>query len=614
MLLANKPIAVLAALALVVAVAALAMAAGPSMVRNRASGEIPGLVSYQGYLTDTEGLPMEGPVDLTFGLYEAMSGGGAIWTETQAGVPLTEGYFHVLLGSVNPLSAADFADPERYLQVSVDDGGGVVDLPRQRLASVPYAMQAAGAPWAGLSDVPPGFADDVDGVEYDNVIVVAKSGGDFTSVQAAFDSISDANWDNRYLIWIGPGRYDEQVTLKSYVSLRGAGQWQTVIGYAGGSASEPPDTATLTLASNASVRQLRLLTTGTAAHNAAVLVPAGTLGTTISHVNAEAWGAGTTNYGMVVTGAETYVALEHVNAQAGNGTETNIGLLNTADANVTAADGSFRASGGDNGYAIVNRDGSELRAQDVTAEANGASVNNVALWNHDSARAELSGGLFRGRDGAGLACGICNDNSHTAAIAVQVAGSSNSVENYGLRNDDGTAELRGGDYGAGGGEGADTYAYAIWNNSSEVAFAPSLMARGAWAHVGGGDHCYAMYNEAGGNAMLVGGELWAAVCHSTHYGAYNTGSGSSLEVNNVLINAGGGYPPFYGLFAGEGTRTDISNSELRGGTYALRTEGGSGHLQFVHLNGLLMGDASQLECNAVTQGGAFYADSCPPVP
>jgi hypothetical protein len=138
------------------------------------------------------------------------------------------------------------------------------------------------------------------------------------------------------------------------------------------------------------------------------------------------------------------------------------------------------------------------------------------------------------------------------------------------------------------------------------------MVRDAWVNTGGADNCYAMYNEAGGTAMLVGGEFWAALCSSTHYGAYNTGSGSTLELNNALINAGGGYAPFYGLFAGEGTTTYIIHTELRGGTYALRTEGGSGRLQFVHLNGSLTGDASHLNCNAVTQGGVFYADGCPP--
>jgi hypothetical protein len=93
---------------------------------------------------------------------------------------VANGYFAVLLGGVNPLSAALFDNPTRYLEVRVDSGDGQAVLPRQPLASVPYALQAelaahaatalnaslaasaTQAPWSGLTGVPEGFADGVD--------------------------------------------------------------------------------------------------------------------------------------------------------------------------------------------------------------------------------------------------------------------------------------------------------------------------------------------------------------------------------------------------------------------------------------------------------------------
>jgi len=64
---------------------------------------------------------------------------------------------------------------------------------------------------------------------YANVIVVSPSGGDFTSIQAAIDSATDASAANPYLIWVGPGVYDEVVTTKEGIDIHGAGRDLVVI-------------------------------------------------------------------------------------------------------------------------------------------------------------------------------------------------------------------------------------------------------------------------------------------------------------------------------------------------------------------------------------------------
>jgi len=56
---------------------------------------------------------------------------------------------------------------------------------------------------------------------YQQTVTVAKSGADFTTIQAAIDSISDAAVGKRYCVLVYPGDYAETVVGKSYVELMG---------------------------------------------------------------------------------------------------------------------------------------------------------------------------------------------------------------------------------------------------------------------------------------------------------------------------------------------------------------------------------------------------------
>ncbi|MBI4837755.1 MAG: hypothetical protein HY806_01090 [Nitrospirae bacterium] len=67
---------------------------------------------------------------------------------------------------------------------------------------------------------------------YNNVIIVAPSGGDFTSPLDAINSITDASAANPYLLKIMPGVYDigsNSVQMKSYVDIEGSGENVTKI-------------------------------------------------------------------------------------------------------------------------------------------------------------------------------------------------------------------------------------------------------------------------------------------------------------------------------------------------------------------------------------------------
>ncbi len=102
--------------------------------------EVPQVISYQGRLNDTgTGETVDGTHDITFNLYDSETElSSPLWTETHRDVPLTDGYFNVFLGSVNPFgSEVDFSG-QYWLGVSID--GNPEMAPRFRLSASPYAL------------------------------------------------------------------------------------------------------------------------------------------------------------------------------------------------------------------------------------------------------------------------------------------------------------------------------------------------------------------------------------------------------------------------------------------------------------------------------------------
>ncbi len=100
-----------------------------------------GLLSYQGYLTDANSEPLSGDVDITFRLYDAPSSGTALWTEAHTNtnaVPVADGLFNVMLGSLTPISSTVWSSGASYLGVQVGNDGEM--SPREVVGNVPAAL------------------------------------------------------------------------------------------------------------------------------------------------------------------------------------------------------------------------------------------------------------------------------------------------------------------------------------------------------------------------------------------------------------------------------------------------------------------------------------------
>jgi hypothetical protein len=446
----------------------------------------PALVSYQGEVR-TGTTPYVGTGHFKFSVvnaagdttYWSNDGTGTGGDEPSAAVALdvSNGVFSLLLGDTTlggmsqPLDAAVFDDPARYLRVWFSPTGltgSFVRLePDTRVAAVPYALQAqvaAAVPWSGVTGAP-AFQEKVG-----RVLVVAQSGGDYTAVQPAIDAITDASAANPYLVWVAPGVYSETVTLKPHVHLQGAGAGATLI-TSTQSADNPlyPAEATLVLTHSVSLRDLTVGNAGAGVANVAILATAGTTDTLLVDVVAQARGTGNDNHAIVLHGAGTRLTLQDVNALAEHGSDENHALHVAHQAQATIQSGTFTGRGGTAAYGVRVNNGAMLEAEGCLAVAENGNQN-YGLAASSSTRALLRGGSFTARSGS-YATGISNYMGRLTATGVIVLAENAVYDNVGLANGGftavlGKATLYGGSFAGRGGQNA----YGIRNrhNNAEI--------------------------------------------------------------------------------------------------------------------------------------------------
>ena len=285
--------------------------------------------TFQGRLLDN-GAPVSGPYDLQFRLYNAASGGAALGTKDVPDWTVSGGTFTVTLD----FGASPFNGQALWLETAVRPGPSSDPLttltPRTPLTAVPYAL------WSAETR------------SYANVVVVAKSGGDFTTIQAAVNSITTEGPDNPFLVWVAPGTYDEQVTMKPFVDIRGAGRWMTTITHGG---SPTRDQGTVNAADNTELRSLRVVNTG-----------------------------GDTNAIAIYSDASPFRASDLI-AVASGASALNMSVANVSTATMLLADVTLSAGGGQVAAGIVNAEESSLVLSNSTVSASVGTVASVGIQN-----------------------------------------------------------------------------------------------------------------------------------------------------------------------------------------------------------------------------------------
>ena len=542
--------------------------------------------TYQGSLTDGSA-PANGKYDLEFRLYDALTSGGQVGGTVSLGdVIVTNGLFTVLLDFGNV-----FDGTALYLEISVRPGASIgaytILAPRQQLTAAPYALFAKKAPWTGLTGVPAGFADGVDnnttytagdglelvgtqfkgkGTPYQNVIIVAKSGGDFTTITDALNSIADASDTNRYLVYVAPGVYTEQVSMLSYIDIEGAGESATRITYTGDALG---NSGTLMGVSMAELRYLTVENTGGAASAIAIY-----------NLNA-------------------YPSLIHVTANASGGTISTYGVYNY-QSSPTMTDVTASAWGGPNNRG-VNNDTSSPLMTNVAASAWGVD-SNYGVYNYNSSPTMANVTAYAW-DGANTNFGVANENSSPVMTDVTASGSGGS-NNRGVDNLNSSPVMT--NVTASASWGTD-HNYGVFNT-----YASPVMANVTASARGGTNYNEGVVNDNSSPMMMN-----VSVSASGGFNSIGVSNrSSSPTINNSLIRA---YSATYNYgianFAPDGTYTvHVNNSQISGDTNTIQNDA-----EFTTLVG-----ASQLSGGPVDAGGGtvicagvydqaytFYASTCP---
>ena len=518
--------------------------------------------TYQGQLKDASG-PVTASCDFQLSLWDALTAGTQIGsTQTRTGVAVSEGLFTVTLDFGN----SAFDGNARWLEIAVrcPSGGSYATLtPRQPLTPAPYSLYSANAGTAAnlsgvlpvsnggtgsatknfvdlSTDQPvggvktfssaPSFAapgapfsvsstevvtnlnaDQLDGLHasafqqhYQNLLAVAKSGGDFTTITDALNSITTNSAANPFTIYVAPGVYTETVTMKPYVDIEGAGEQATKITFTNTGSYV---TGTVVGTNNAELRFLTVESTGGSAVAYAIYNSCGS-SLRITHVTAIASGGWNYTSG-VVTACGSSPTLINVTAIAFGASNNTIGVdsynsLPTMT-NVTAS-----ASGGTQNYGVYN-DLSSSRMTNVTAFASGETSINYGVYNDQSSprmtnmTAYASGGTEN--------YGVYNQSSSPVMINV-IATASGGSNNYGMWNLSSSLTIQNSVISASGGTNdglhnvATSGSYTVKINNSQISASTSTIYQdshyttqvgasqlaGAGAFGGGTYLCVASYN------------------------------------------------------------------------------------------------------------------------
>lgn len=212
---------------------------------------------------------------------------------------------------------------------------------------------------------------------YSNVVVVAPSGGDFTSPVDALNAITNASATNPYLVKIMPGVYDigtSSVQMKEYVDIEGSGENTTWI-------NGSVQSGVIRGASNAEIRFLTVQCNGT------IGIYNSTASPKITNVT-------------VLTGSATAA----------------YGIYNTDSSSPQITHVKVLASGHSDSVGIIDRDSSSSTIKNSTIEAISNISASYGVYSFNNCTTTMKNVLVIATATSGYAFGVYNSSSIYAGV------------------------------------------------------------------------------------------------------------------------------------------------------------------------------------------------------
>jgi hypothetical protein len=516
----------------------------PICLSSSVIAQAPDSLSFQGYITNPGGVPINnaGGASMIFTLYE---GSSDIWSEVQPNVPIQDGIFNVLLGSVSPLDTVRFGRP---LLLGIKVGADPEISPRTPLGAAAYAKALPGFytyRWVNAT----GDSYNVVGGSPDNLVDRYATGATISGGGASeyFPNAVDGDFGT-----VGGGLGN----TSGHASTVGGGLSNTANGKYAAVGGGSNNTAS---GENASVGA----GAGNVASNTRTTVGGGRQNTASGHASTVGGGHGNMASGIVSTvgGGYKNVASGDTSSVSGGALNTSIGAKSTVGGGRgNTAGGSHATVGGGRSNTASGQRATVSGGRENTASGHSATVGGGTGSTASGDSSTVAGGTHNTASGLASAVGGGAANRSIGGNATVAGGLSNTA--MGVRS------------AIGGGRGNA----AIGQGTTVAGGQDNVAGASEGATIGGGT-----YNTAiASNATVGGGET-------------NTASGTSATVPGGFQNQARGD---YSFAAGRKARAAHDGSFV----WSDGTIGSSG------IDSLVTSGANQFRAKA-TGGVWFYSNA-----